>query len=567
MNRFFASLLLACATFQVGYAQQDSVVIKGKILNLNGKLYRQAPSITFSRNNILAASNELSVNADLQPDGSFRASLPLLAASEEIYLDYGGQVFTTFLAKAGELEITFDADSMFKTARLFRFRGVNANANNYYPYYLDQEKKLFEANRSLGADFERSFWNQGLQGAKQSLLQRGNLRQRALTALLSEGKQSDELSEWVNSIVEDERATFLMEYSLANLIELGAADDADVKRFGTSPLTYQKVMRVNRFREYATRSANIRMPQSRRNASSLPVDRIARLVLRYVAPLTSAETDKLNLIVQKKNVDREELDLLSRLYKRGGAALATVASFERNNTPVMEAYEGPTRELLLAAAFADDFFRYDLDEKAALYQDLQQNMQNAGLKRSLAELYRMEVKDSADIRLAEKAALTKVPSEVLPGIWLAQSNMNGKTWVEDVQKLYLGRPVYVVNWDMYSDACKEDIAFIPALRSQLPEDVVFLFLHTSDPDRAQVTDEGFDSGERKLWKQFIVRNRLTGTHLFLDPEQVFQMNYRTPSLPGTYYIIRPDGRYHSRNAPSPAKIEEVVKAIREARQK
>jgi hypothetical protein len=567
LQRFLVLFALIGGAGFPSFGQQDSVFIKGTISNLNGRLYREAPAITFSRNNILAPSSELSVNAPLEADGSFRAALPLVAPEEEIYLDYGGKVFTTFLARKGEIEIRFDADSIFKAKKLFHFAGVNADANNFYPAYLEQEAKLFEANKLLGADFQKVFWTQSLQAAKQSLLQRGILRQRALTALLAEGKQSKELTNWVNSLVEDESATLLMEYSMSNFSELSASDQMDINRFSISPLTYQKVMRANRFREYAAKNAAVKAPISRRNAGTLSVDKIAELILKQVSPISTQERDKLRLIVEKKNVDREEMDFLSKVYKKGGATLTTLVNFERSVAALREVYDGAAVEFLLSSTFVDDFFRYSLQEKKALYEHVSSGLHDRGVRLSLDELYRMEIKDSVAIQKALAASLTSKPSEIAPSIWVAEGNDNGRVWLENIQKQFLGRPLYVLNWDIYNDLNREDIESVNFLRSQLPSDVCFLYVHVSDPERAQSVDFESQAGERSLWRQYIVRHRLVGTHVFLHANQVMQLGLRSPGIPGTYYIIRPDGRYHSRNAPSPRKLEEVAAAIRASTQK
>jgi len=566
MKRFFILLNLSGILVSSAFAQPDSVTIKGKMMNLNGRLYREASSITFSRNNILAPATEFSVNAPLQPDGSFTAKLPILAVTEEIYLDYGGKVYTTFLAKAGEVGITFDADSMFKTQKLFHFDGVYAEANNYYPSYLQQENKQFASNRQLGVDFQRTFWNQGLNAARQSLLQRANLRQRALTALLSEGKQSSDLTAWVNSLVEDETATLLMEYSLSNDVNLNTDDHLDMKRLVVTPLTYQKVLRTEMFKDYAARTVQA-SSRAARNAASLPVEKIAELVLSYVTPISNQERDKLMLIRQKKNVDKEELDLLSTLYKRGGDKLVLLANFEKSIAGFREQYEGPALEFLIAAEFTDNFFQYTLEEKKILYDYLKDKIFNATIKASLEELYLLEVKDSAEIEKVLKAAIGATPTEVADGIYMAESNQNGKTWLDKTLESFLGRTVYVINWDMYNGLSRDDLASANFLRAQVPRDVAFLFLHVSDPDRPQIDQGGAYSKERKLWKQYIVRHKLEGTHLFLNADQVLQLGIRTPYLPGTYYIIRPDGKFHSRNAPSPQKIAEASAAIRTANQK
>ena len=111
-------IILICISFN-SFASTDSLIVKGRILNLTGRLYRQAPSISFSRNNILQPQSEITKRAELQVDGSFRVALPILFPNEEIYLDYSGKAGSTFLGSKGAIEITFDGDSLLKAKKLF----------------------------------------------------------------------------------------------------------------------------------------------------------------------------------------------------------------------------------------------------------------------------------------------------------------------------------------------------------------------------------------------------------------------------------------------------------------
>ncbi len=556
-----ASLLVATS----GTCQQDSVVITGHIENLTGQRYREAPVVTFSRNNILQPQSELSRNAAIQADGSFRIAMPLIFQQEEMYLDYGGKVFATFLASKGTLTIRFDADSVFKTARLFRFEGVNARANNLYPEYLAEEARLFAANKALGADFFNTFWSRSLQAAKQDLLARGNLRLSVLSTMAGQGKQADELTQWVRSIVEDEQATLLMEYALGNEIVLTGSDEVDVRGLVAFPLTYQKVTRASRYLEYMERQAQQQLRNNPRRTNTLTVEKIARLVKDHVGALEQHEIDKLNLIIEKRNADKAEMDFLSRLYQRGSRDLTVITGFERDVQVYRELSDGNPAAFLTAATLVGRFYSFPVKDQRLLHTHLQKDLFNRSIKQSLEELVVLETRDSSDIFILQNAKPGKVPEEVLPHIFVTESDENGKFWLESIQKLYAGKPVYFINWDLFNEKSRRDLSYLAFLRQQLPPDVVFLYLHISDPDRPQDTDFVNNEEERALWKQYIARHHLEGTHLFMNSLQVMQLGLRYTSIPATYYIIKPNGRFHSRNAPSPEYAEEVVKAITAAR--
>jgi len=103
---------------------QDTLVVTGKIENLTIQLYRQAETIKISRMNLLRGHDEIAQNVKLQPDGSFKAKVPLVYPIEECVLSYGRWVTAPFLAQKGSLSITIFGDSLNTSKIPFRFSGL-----------------------------------------------------------------------------------------------------------------------------------------------------------------------------------------------------------------------------------------------------------------------------------------------------------------------------------------------------------------------------------------------------------------------------------------------------------
>ncbi|MBU1820970.1 MAG: hypothetical protein KKG00_05590 [Bacteroidetes bacterium] len=540
-------------------AQPDSVIISGRILNLTPALYRQAPSITFTRNNILQPQTELTRQAPLQADGTFRVAMPLLYPQEEVYLDYGGKVFTTFLAAPGELQLTFDADSMFVAKRLFYYAGVNAGANNQYMQYVMEEGRLMKDNKKYGENFLEGYFGSSVSEARRLLDRRADLRMSALLPLAQRGGVDPTLRKWVEAMIYEEQLSLLYEYALVNDISINQSSKDSLRRLTQGPMTFQRVQWVARLGDYADRVLDRNAYLNPNQARSLPVERVAALIKEYVKPLSAEEAVRLDGIIREGGASSSGVDFLASLYRRNRRTLDLVTMIEKKDKLYTSEFDQTTADLLDARLLVQQFYQLALPDQKILYNFLRDKITEPVFARSLEELYKLEVKDSTYIRLVQQRTdLSASPTEVLSGIWMAESDENGKAWFKKIQSLYENRTLYVIKWNLFDEASRNEILYAPALRAQLPADVEFLYIHLPAMDMMDSPD---------LWKKYIVRNKLKGVHLFLSNDQAVNLLFKlNPLASPSFSIMRPGGRYFTRNAPPPSNGQEAAQMLLKARE-
>lgn len=553
------ALLSLCLLFSanVVIAQPDSVVISGRVLNLTARLYREAPAITFTRNNILQPQSELTRQAPLQADGSFSVTLPLIYPQEEVYLDYGGKVYTTFLAAPGKVQLTFDADSMYNAKRLFYFAGVNAEANNQYIQYVMEEGRILKDNKRYGEYFYDNLWQLDASEALNAIERRSQLKLAALKNVDQRVNVSPQLEQWVQAIIYDEKASALFEYALVNGSVAAKVALEALPKLDKGVMTFQRVQWMTRVGDYA----DWLMEQKDSNfpsRKSLKVETMARLIRLYVQPLSTEETERLDAMIREGSATTDGLDFLNQIYGRNRRTLDLVTSIEKDDRVYAAEFDAATADLLSARWLVKQFYRLSVAEQELLYPYIRQKTKTPVVRKSLDELYALEVKDSTYIRLVEKRTdLHASPTEVLSGIWLAISSISGRDALDKVEELLKGKTVYVIKWNLFDNGSRNEILYAPALRAQLPADVELLYIHL--PSTEMIDNP-------TLWKKFIVRNKLKGVHVFLNDTQVVQLLLKlNPLAYPSFGIMKPNGKYSSRNAPPPSNGKDAAQAILKVR--
>lgn len=551
MNRLTAFLLLFFLFLHAANAGSvDSVYIEGRVLNLTARLYRQAPSIRFSRNNILQPASELTRQAALEADGSFKVALPLAFDQEEVYIDYGGKVYATFLASPGKVGIVFDADSLFKTKKLFYFSGINAEANNQYSRYVMEEDRLLKASKVYGSGFTDQFFSLGLAAARRLAQERAQYRLGALKVIESTEPVSPVLINWVTAIVEEERLANLYEYALAKELPLDADNLEGLHRLNQSPLTLQRIEWKNRLDAYAQRALDLYLSSNPSRASALSITLIAQLIKNYVTPLSIDEKNRLQDIIANESKTKEDVDFLSKLYGRNSATMDLLTDFEKKNKIYRSFFPTNIVEILTSQYVTKHFYRLNLDRQRLIRNYVSPKIESQAIRTSFNELYDLEVKDSTLIRLIEaRKDIQRDPKEVLPGIWMATSDENGRDWLRYIESLFKGNTLYITKWNLGDDESRNELALLPALQANTNADVVYVFLHI-----------GYDTGQpiRELWKQYIVRNNIRGIHLFVNDIQAAQMNRINALTVPSFAAIRPDGKVASKNALAPSSGRETA---------
>ncbi|WP_291194702.1 hypothetical protein [Dyadobacter sp.] len=552
--RFIILTALFLGFLHSAFAVTDSLIIKGRISNLNGRLYRQAPFITFSRNNILQPQSELSKQADLQADGTFRVSLPMLFPQEEIYMDYGGKAFTTFLGSPGTVEITFNGDSIGRAKKLFYFAGANADANNQYPSYLAAENQRLNSSRTLGTDFFKLFWDKSPSDARFIAESRGELRLGSVKAATQNTVASPVLYNWVKSVTDEEQLQILYEHALSNQYQVSKALLDSLKRLDRAPLTGQRVIWANRFGNYADQLVEGKKFDNPSRTNSLPVKLMAALIRDNSKNLSADDRQHLNQIAANGLAEKGELDFMNKLFARNEMVLNLLFNYERESRIYGDLFDSTATEFLKVRYLAKNLYKYTYPQQLLLNNHIKSRTGIPQFKQSLDEIVQLEVKDSADIRkLADFKNVRTAPVEALPGYYLSASNDRGTSWFNGIVDGLKGKTIYLVKWNIEDAKSREELDFIPALQARLPEDIVFLFVHFST-ENYTVSDA--------LLRQYIVRHRLKGIHMSIDDNQAMDLLFRLNPLDfATFSIIRPNGKFATKNAPAPSETEKTAKAL------
>ncbi|WP_225865738.1 hypothetical protein [Dyadobacter aurulentus] len=555
--RFILLSVLFSGLIQFCSASTDSLIVKGRILNLNGRLYRQAPVINFSRNNILQPQSELSKQAPLEADGSFRVSLPMLFAQEEIYLDYGGKAFTTFLGSPGTVEITFNGDSLSSRGKLFYFAGVNADANNQYAAYQAELNKRLSENKALGQEFFKSFWERSASQARNLAEQRAALRMGAVETATQNTVPSPALVRWARANAEEEQLQILYEHSLSNLYEVSSALKDSLKRLSEPPLTGQRVVWASRFGDYADLLVQQQKFSNPNRTNSLPVRLMATLISNNSTKLTAEEKQRLDQITLNGLAEKGELDFLNKLFAKNEAVLNLLFNFERENRIYGDLFDSTATEFLKVRYLSKNLYKYTYKEQLLLNKHIQSRTGSPQFRQSLDELVKLEVKDSTEIKqLVDFKDVRTDPTEVLPDYYLTASNDRGTSWINRIIEGFKGSRIYVVKWNMADARSREELGYIPMLQARLPEDIEFVFVHLPGEEY------GFSEA---LLRQYVIRHRLKGVHVFLDNNQMMDLLFRlNPLDAATFSIIKPNGKFAMKNAPAPSDLEKTTRAILEA---
>lgn len=535
----------------------DSLYIKGQIQNLNGRLYRQSPTITFSRNNIFQPQTVVSKQVDLNADGTFSTSLPLYFAYEEIYMDYDGKASATFLGSKGEISIRFDGDSLQNPKKTISFAGVNAHANNLYPHFLSAEGQLFNANPTLGKNFYQKFWQMSPLEANEIAQKRAELRKLALITA-QRGQQTDPiLTQWISSLIEEERLQNLYEFTLFNNYPIQQELLKSLPRISEAPLTGQRVSWADRVGTYADRQNEEFRFKNPNKTQSLPIRQTAQILKNNATVISADEIVLLDEIIRRGTASPQQLDVLNAVFAKNDLKMTPIFNFERE-IRIYENLVGAEATIFLKARhFVKNFYTYDLKQIKQLHAHLQTFLAQPEYTQSLNELVKLELNDSINTKkFIDNNPNETLPVEILPGYNLTTSNDRGNTWLNKVLDASKGKTIYLIKWDFENEKAREQLAYIPLLKARLPENIEFIYVHFSFSE---------NNNARDLAKKFAIRNQLQGTHLFLKQNQVMDLLFKlNPMDSGTYMIVRPNGKTYAKNAPSPDQTEQAIQALLEA---
>ncbi|GAB3323800.1 hypothetical protein GCM10027299_20380 [Larkinella ripae] len=545
LTGFFSPL----GTAAYGQLKSDSVTVTGRIKNLTIQLYRQSPNVTISRNNILQASREMARPAPLEPDGSFRVTLPLVYPYEELYFNFG-QISTAFLASSGTIEIALDADSLFLSEAPFRFRGLNAQVNNQLTRYKAYEfkNKPKTDNRQLS----RRLVGRSAEDSRKILT-------NEFITTYEKYRQTNEvlplLDQYIRSAAKYEAAAFLYEKALA---EQDTRLETSVPASTLRPaddlfLTVQRATAMDRFAAYAgSRVSDLSLTGSGR---SIPVSTFARLVDRYVNDLSETERSRIQELKTAKSGVSRDITMLQRIMQRHDDRLTKLLTYETTMAEYRKIVDSTGLDYLKAQFLAMNLPTIELKNQELLYQHIRPEVGDRHYQLSLEELYRLEVKDSATVReFSEKFSEKRInePVEVLSGVSLLQSSRYGKELIEQLQQQAQGRPIYVLAWSTDVEPSRQEMFAARALQERIgSRDVLFAYVCSNETSMPH-------------WREWVAKNKPKGVHVYVEEDQFGDLlrSLRAEYVPAAGLIGR-DGKFIKRDAPLPSKTDDILKLFRE----
>jgi len=541
-------LFLLCCVSLTTFAQSvDSVIVTGQIKNLSARLYRDAPTVLVSRNNILKASRELVRPAPLNVDGTFRVAMPLIYAQEEMYFNYG-RISTAFLAASGTLRIDLNADSLFTAAVPFRFGGVNAQVNQQYARYKATEAALPDKPNPQRLSEEVA--NKSVPETYRMVL---SAYQTAFRKFASQENAFPLLSRWVQSGNRYSAAAFLYDKAAFDGQQVPKSLADSLRPANDQLLTAARAQAMNRFGDYAMQQNN--RPEISRDNNSIPIRTLSALLLRYGRNLSPDEQTRLETHREDNSIKQADLRFFQKLISRNNDTIQRLVTYENVLRRSREQFDKPSVDYLTAYLLVNALPSLTLDFAKLLYSYARPQVTDPQMVQSLDELYRLEVGDSTRIRQAvqtlQKAGNRPEPVEITPGVFVTRdASVSGQDLFDKVINANRGKVIYVLVADAADEAGRQAALDAQRLRNAY-----------SSTELAIVYLPIINAGAG-LWPEFAAKTNLYGDHLLLTSEQLSDVLSRLrPDNNLSAVIIDRAGKVKKRNALLPGDYEEVRKAV------
>ena len=545
---FFFLLFFACCQLPtLSHAQTvDSIIVTGRIRNLSARLYREAPTVLVSRNNILQANRELVRPAPLNVDGTFRVSLPLIYPQEEMYFNYG-RISTAFLASAGTLTIELNADSLFTAAVPFRFSGVNAQVNQQFARY-----KAFEAAYPNKADGKNLSTRVG--GLSDDAVYRlvSSTYKAPFLAFTAKEKPFPLLSRWIGYSDRYNAANFLYDKAAQENQGISKTLDDSLRPSNDQFLTAARASAMNRFATYAIQRISSEVTN---RLNGITVRALAILLERYGKNITAEERLRLNDYAIANSARAADLRFFDGLVKRSPDTLQRLVNYETLIQRAIRNYDSTTVDYIAAYWPAALFPGVTLDFTRLLYDYARPQIKDPRLVESLDEVYRLEVKDSTRIRSAMQTLRKASPRvnslEISPGVFVTRDDLgSGSSLLDQVINANRGKVIYLLVTSPTDETGRQAALEAQRLRSTYSaRDFALVYLPMAGTDKS-------------LWPEIATRYNLAGDHLLLTDSQLYDAVERLrPDQEISVTVINRTGKIVKRNAPLPAEFEEAKKLI------
>ncbi len=523
-------------------AQTDSVTISGQIRHLTPRIYRESPTVVITTTNVLQAGQDLPHSAPLQPDGSFRVTVPLIYPQEEMYVN-AARVGTAFLASSGMLTIDIDADSLFIVAVPFRFGGVNAQVNTQFAQY-----KAHEARNKPKVDAATISQRIGTRTDRAAFAYLMDSFTKTLRDFSATRPVYPLLTRWLTAIAQYDAASFLYDHAAETNRIVEAALTDSLRPANDRLLTPSRATAVSRFSNYASGRVSVSPERS------ISVKQLAGLLSRYGQSLSATEQDRLTAIIRKGGAAGTDMRFLNTLLGRN-EMIKRLLVFDVSMQQARTEFDSASVDYLEGTALAASMNTTPLADLSLLRTHVRAMIGDPYVLRSVDAVYQRQTKDSVSIREAARrlAAGDSLSGsvEVGTGIFATRNSRSGAgQLISRVLRNNPGRVVYLVRWTPGNAQSQELVQAAQRLRDTFSSrDLTLLY----------VADPGVDPA---VWLESVIRQQLKGEHLYLSDTQ-WNVTDLTPLPPydAAVYLFGPTGKPQRKNAELPTDYAKLVDQI------
>jgi len=541
-------LSVFCLLATKARTQSDSVIVQGKIENLTFRQYRQANSVAVARINVLRADQEMVRAANLQPDGSFRLALPVVFPHEECYFTFGNSVLVPFMASAGTITLRINADSLLQPRLPVAFGGANAATNQRHAQFYAAFNKWLEKQPDLKDPLAKTAGR--VPQRAWELLRNMRDRKQRFYENFAANSADILLNKWVSMSLDQEAKALFLIYLTRQKQAIPASLNDTLLLDNQPLLTFTKADCFRQFTQYAFQTTT--QPRE----TTLPLGKLASILLQFVPKITTADSLKLEEIKQANAAKMKDLKLLNTLFERNSQATSSFVNFELYAKKYGAAFDSTTLDFLKTQFYVDNVSQLTVRQLEALYQYVKPQIKNLFYGASLTELHRVETRDSVAIRALDEVAfidhsqgsMEQFVIDAGRGIYLYHNNLSPvEAQLQAVKKMYAGRKIYVLLWDNTDEFSRRAFLNARNLPAMLPNDDLQLVV--------VCTSLGL---EPQVWKEAVLKSKLKGLHILCNSAAQIDgwfLEASTDQLP-TAILINEVGKIIKNPAPLPGDREE-----------
>jgi len=510
---------------------QDSVLtVKGFIDN---KHLTSQNSIRFNVSNIITHVQETYLT-EINPNGTFEISIPLLHASADIFFKYD-DISDSFMALPGDTLLIYVDYSKYKGRKktimnnIF-FGGTRGDLNNEkysYKVYIQSRKKYEPKTVTTLNESDYKKHCSALKASADSL-RLSYLKTFGMSKELEELSELDNLYSWADLLI-----SYFSEHAMPMATTLS---DEYLSLFTPDLINNPRAVLSEDYHFFINLYRMAKLNNILGAEKKLPTKKAVEFVRKNDSNLTTQQKAIIDSYINRggKYTEGEEATVMPKIFKHDLVEQFYTAYLNNLSFTVLDTAleSGTGKDIALSN------YLYSKTKHNVLIEDSLINNYKRAVSNSIA--VSQIVQKNNELKERINRAVTK------PFQGQKLSSKGSKILNELLEK-YKGKAVYIDFWATWCGPCLVQMDAVNGLKDRF-KDVVFLYLCSSSTEAR--------------WKFVINDKAVKGEHYLLSPDQdnYLKNEFQIGTIPH-YVIVNKNGEIIDRNAPGPNQEEKLVQLL------